>query len=90
MISEIYYRILSLQISRLGKRIHKLEQLEELEEEIEQLKEKLTGNRHCFSLKRNLLIVLLTKLRISKLYNTKNNSYKILNKLFGNNRYIVL
>lgn len=35
--------ILSLQISRLGKRIHKLEQLEELEEEIEQLKEKLTG-----------------------------------------------
>lgn len=51
MISEIYYRILSSQISRLGKRIHELEQLEELEEEIEQLKEKLTGNRHCFSLK---------------------------------------
>lgn len=77
MISQIYYRILSLQISRLGKRIHELEQLEELEEEIEQLKEKLTGNRHCFSLERNLIIVLLTKLRVLKIYNTKNNSYKI-------------
>lgn len=79
MISKIYYRTLSSQISRLGKRIYELGQLEELEEEIEQLKEKFKGNIYCFSLERNLLIVLLTKLWVLRLYNTKNNSYKILN-----------
>lgn len=44
MVSKIYYRILSSQISRLDKRIYELGKLEELEEEIEQLKEKFTGN----------------------------------------------
>lgn len=47
MISKIYYRILSLQISSLDKRINELEKLKELEEEIEQLKEKFTGNKYC-------------------------------------------
>lgn len=47
MLSTICYRILSLQISRLDKRIDELGQLEEREEEIEQLKEKLAGIKYC-------------------------------------------
>lgn len=46
IIAKIYYRILSLQISSLDKRINELGKLKELEEEIEQLKEKLTGNKY--------------------------------------------